>query len=79
MRPVIVKVVKPIEKKVIVEGKGPECPHVQHKSKHDDHNLEYETESYGGESYGESFDEQVHAHEHESFRAHLNVKETEEF
>lgn len=93
VRPVIVKVVRPIEKKVLVERKNAQTPcaklEQQHKLKHDGRSLEFETqsygaqsygaESYGAESYGESFEEHEHEHEHESFRAHVNVKETSQF
>lgn len=87
VRPVIVKVVRPIEKKVLVDRKDAriQAPCEKHTQQHkiklnDDHNLEYETKSYGGESYGEesysgesyggesyraSYEEHEHEHEHE--------------
>lgn len=85
VRPVYVKVIKPIEKKILVGEKVAPCPKsakqykVQEQSykyqnqdqeQYDDSNLEYGPESYVGEHYSESFNE------HESYHAHLNTKET---
>jgi hypothetical protein len=69
VRPVYVKVVRPIEKKVLVESKKAPCPKLAEQYKDENYNGAEEVE-IGGESYSESF------HSKESLSGHLNIKET---
>lgn len=71
-RPVYVKVVRPIVKKVIVEKKPEQAEIINSNAA----NLEYETQ-HGGRTYSESFDEQQH--ESVDIQSSKRVKATEEY
>ncbi|KAG4074272.1 hypothetical protein HA402_008681 [Bradysia odoriphaga] len=72
VRPVYVKVVKPIEKKVIIENKLKQAQIINSN----DDALEYET-SYGGRTYSGSFDEQQSVDIQKSNKAQAKIQADE--